>query len=151
MEENRCFICFEVSNQYENTPSKLSDNIHFLKNCQCDGWVHDFCIEKWYYFKEICPICRNRIIYVNFEFHYMLDIINFYFYIFKNITTITRRLHFFLKIYIFYTLTNYMFQIILNATSKFNKNDLEHIYYNQEYTYYNLENMCYNYTAPQIL
>jgi hypothetical protein len=144
-EGNECFICLEVSTKYEIQPSRLINKIHFFKRCHCDGWVHDECIEKWYYLKEKCPICGDNIFYINFDFHYMVHIIDFYFYIIKIIRKIIRNLMFFLKMYLFYMLTQYMFQIVLTATNKFNNYALENTYYiNEEYIYY-------NYTCPQIL
>lgn len=157
-EENECFICLEVSSKYENKPSRFKNKIQFFKKCKCDGWVHDDCIEKWFYLKEICPICCNRIIYINSEFDYMLYFIHFYLYITKNVKIIINRLNFFLKIYVLYMIINYMFQIILTAKNKFNNYALENTCYNEEYMDYKLNNMdyklnniYYNYTCPQIL
>lgn len=63
-EENKyfseCFICFE--NMYDDDLSiRLNSHILYLKTCKCDGWVHNYCVTKWYNINNNCPICRCRI------------------------------------------------------------------------------------------
>jgi hypothetical protein len=76
-EENECFICFEVSKQYEKYPLRLKYLQEYIKSCSCDGWIHDICLETWYNRHETCPICRNKMIYVNFELQYGFYIIHY--------------------------------------------------------------------------
>lgn len=151
-EEKECFICLEISTKYENQPLRLSQKINYFKKCDCDGWVHDDCIEKWYYLNERCPICRNKVCFINFEYQYMINIIDIYLTIITFIKRVHRRLIFFLKIYMYYILTKYMFDIISITINTFdsNRNSLEYMY-QQENNYYYIEDIYYNYTCPQIL
>jgi len=134
--ENECFICFEVSNKYEKNPSRLSNKIDYFKKCECDGWIHDDCLEKWYLLKETCPICRNKVIYINYDFHYIVHIIDFFLYIRNFTTRFLIKLKFYLKIFIWCMLTKYMYDIITSA-DRFDKNTLENNYYIEENKYYN--------------
>ena len=59
--ENECFICLEI---YYNTeiPIKLNESHNYPKKCECNIWVHNFCLDKWYSTSfYICPICREDI------------------------------------------------------------------------------------------
>ena len=128
--ENECFICFEVSNKYEKNPSRLSNKIDYFKNCQCDGWIHDNCLEKWYLLNETCPICRNKVVYINTEFHYIVHIIEFFLYIRNFIARFyIVYYYYYLKIFIWCMLTKYMYEIIVTSTDIFDKNTLENNYY----------------------
>jgi|LauGreStaDraftv2_3_1035109.scaffolds.fasta_scaffold44963_1 hypothetical protein len=77
-EKNECFICFEVSNEYEKYPSHLKSLHEYIKSCNCNGLIHNSCIEMWYNINNTCPICRNKIIYVDIEFQYGFYIIHFF-------------------------------------------------------------------------
>jgi len=57
---NECFICLELLNNNE-TVIKLNESDYYNKICDCNGWVHNFCLNKWYSIAYICPICRNTI------------------------------------------------------------------------------------------
>ena len=57
-EINDCFICYEN----EITPIKLNSETYYLKNCKCDGYVHENCLTIWYEKNNKCPICRVPII-----------------------------------------------------------------------------------------
>ena len=59
--ENECFICLEI---YYNTeiPIKLNESPNYPKKCECNIWVHNFCLDKWYSTSfYICPICKEDI------------------------------------------------------------------------------------------
>jgi hypothetical protein len=58
-EINICFICFENENESKYILTKLKNQKLFIKNCVCDGWIHNECLTKWCNFKQICPICRK--------------------------------------------------------------------------------------------
>ena len=55
--KNECIICLE-SNDTNNPILKLKT---FKKRCDCDSNVHKLCIEKWYNYNAICPVCRLSI------------------------------------------------------------------------------------------
>jgi hypothetical protein len=65
-EINICFICFENENESKYILTKLKNQKLFIKNCVCDGWIHNECLTKWCNFKQICPICRK----------FMVEIVN---------------------------------------------------------------------------
>jgi hypothetical protein len=51
-----CFICFENNPK----PFKLKDQILYFKLCNCNGLIHDKCLETWYDKTGQCPICRIK-------------------------------------------------------------------------------------------
>ncbi len=71
--EYECFICLEIKNNNETT-MKLNDLEICEKRCECNGWVHKSCLNTWFIFKFICPICRNQI--SSFTPHYQVNQIN---------------------------------------------------------------------------
>jgi hypothetical protein len=58
---SECFICLE--NYCDNEISiKLNENPYYPKNCDCNVWVHSFCLDKWYSTSSYnCPICKKHI------------------------------------------------------------------------------------------
>jgi hypothetical protein len=86
-----CFICYEIKNENEYNPLKLNKQNYYSKHCECDGFIHKKCLDKWYKQKKTCPICRNYIyenitldvsIIKNHQFGYLV----FYFILLKKIT-----------------------------------------------------------------
>ena len=58
-EENKdCFICFDEKIPNENKPTKLRYQNLYIKTCDCDGTVHNYCLKKWFDKHKKCPICR---------------------------------------------------------------------------------------------
>ena len=91
-----CFICFETISINELNENKLSNQSIFLKNCGCDGNVHNTCLKMWFDTHKSCPICRNNVIekncisflvvkYLPFGNHIYLGIYNFLFIYIKII------------------------------------------------------------------
>ncbi len=70
---NECFICLE--NCHNNEISiKLDENPYYSKICDCNGWVHNYCLNKWYATSSyICPICRKYIFTDLYQYHYPLN------------------------------------------------------------------------------
>jgi hypothetical protein len=67
--KNECFICLEIDCDNE-IPIKLNESTYYLKKCDCNVWVHNFCLDKWYstsYY--ICPICREYIFEDMYQYH----------------------------------------------------------------------------------
>ena len=59
--KNECFICLEIDCNDEN-PIKLNENSYYPKNCECNVWVHSYCLDKWYSTSSYnCPICKKHI------------------------------------------------------------------------------------------
>jgi hypothetical protein len=70
---NECFICLE--NYYNDEVSiKLNENPYYSKNCDCNSWVHNYCLNKWYATSSyICPICRKYIFTDLYQYHYSIN------------------------------------------------------------------------------
>jgi hypothetical protein len=61
IEKNECFICFEIIIEDELEPIQLKNQKLYIKNCNCNGYVHKMCLDKWYNTNNKCPICRENI------------------------------------------------------------------------------------------
>ena len=53
-----CFICFEYILDNYQKPSQLN-NLHYIKQCSCNGFVHPKCLDIWFLQNNECPICRS--------------------------------------------------------------------------------------------
>jgi hypothetical protein len=74
-ENSECFICYEIKDEENQFPSKLSRQTYYIKKCSCDVFVHDVCLKKWHLIHHNCPICRLHM-EVNIEksvFIYFID------------------------------------------------------------------------------
>ena len=56
-EEPDCFICYELLNENEQL-IKLNNNAYYFKKCNCEGFIHKKCLDKWFNSKKSCPVCR---------------------------------------------------------------------------------------------
>jgi hypothetical protein len=73
--ENECFVCLEV--YFDNLKTiKLNKMEEYIKDCSCDGWIHEKCFNKWHIVNKKCPICRTVIVFTKYEY-FMLAIYNF--------------------------------------------------------------------------
>ena len=79
--DNDCFICLEVYIDCSINTVKLNNMENYIKNCSCDGWLHEQCFTKWHNINKHCPICRSVIIFTKYEY---------YFFIFNNFKKNTR-------------------------------------------------------------
>jgi hypothetical protein len=99
-----CFICYELL--CENMkPIKLNSKIYYLKKCNCEGFIHKECFDKWYNINNSCPICRTAIV-KNTNFISKILVMNtyfvfFYFFYLKNALKIKR--YFFILFFIYFT------------------------------------------------
>ena len=132
-----CFICYESTNAYEWEPTQLNAQIDYIKNCNCNSWIHKNCLNKWYNKTRSCPICRISInkrekmsmaIFENSSNYYFL--INRYFL--RNITKISKVLYTILFFYYFYKI--YLFVESGNSYNIDNNN----INHNNEYCFIDL-------------
>ena len=67
VDEKDCFICFEKINMNESKIHKLNNQLLFIKNCRCDGYVHKKCLKRIYCIKILNQIKKNnniRLIFV---------------------------------------------------------------------------------------
>jgi hypothetical protein len=65
IEYNECFICYDVDDDLKSKPIKLKSQINYTKQCSCDGWIHQGCLDSWYTKQKKCPICRCKITKIN--------------------------------------------------------------------------------------
>ena len=144
-----CFICFEVSNEYEKHPSRLNNLENYIKNCSCDGWIHNTCIKKWYKSNETCPICRKKIVFLNFDLQYGIYIIHYFVVTTNSLYIFIKHLIKLKNIIIFCIILTNIMNIVSIALHNFHKNDTCSDYiYQYKHHYYYLE---YVYDADQIL
>lgn len=65
--ENECFVCLEV--YFDNLKTiKLNKMEEYIKECSCDGWIHEKCFNKWHNVNKKCPICRTVIVFTKYEY-----------------------------------------------------------------------------------
>ena len=84
--DKECFVCFEIK-KIEELPIRLINQTIFLKTCECDGWIHNSCLESWFTINEKCPICRVKMTNNEFfEFEYIFYIM-YIFYVIKTFTS----------------------------------------------------------------
>ena len=83
--DNECFVCFEIQ-KADELPIRLIYQTIFLKTCECDGWIHNSCLESWFTINEKCPICRIKMTNTQFfEFEYLFYLM-YCFYVMKTFT-----------------------------------------------------------------
>jgi len=75
---NECFICLEIYTDDKITPIDWKTQNKYLKLCECGGYLHLCCINKWYNVANSCPICRKFMtIPDSNEYIFFLDLNNF--------------------------------------------------------------------------
>lgn len=60
-EPQDCFVCFQIENYDELKPISLKNQHLFIKNCSCNGQIHNKCLEIWFKKNMKCPICRAEV------------------------------------------------------------------------------------------
>lgn len=62
-ENTECLICLEKTDpnlsQTQKFASIIEKKMDLFKECKCDCWVHDACLEVWISKKGSCIICRK--------------------------------------------------------------------------------------------
>jgi hypothetical protein len=82
-ENKMCFICYEF--KLENNETKeLNLFYDYIKPCNCKGWTHNICLNKWYEKSNKCPICRS-LVYKKYKYNNIILEKTNYFYTFINI------------------------------------------------------------------
>jgi hypothetical protein len=61
-EENECLICFEITNFDETNPISLRNQPYYYKICNCDCYIHKYCLKLWVEKNKKCLICREELI-----------------------------------------------------------------------------------------
>jgi hypothetical protein len=59
VENNDCLICLEINDDSDNICIRIQ-NMFYTKDCLCDGWVHEYCLDVWYVKNKKCPICLSN-------------------------------------------------------------------------------------------
>ena len=96
IEENDCFICYEIC---IHKPIQLECQTTYIKFCGCDSLVHQNCLDKWHKLNKSCPICRMQMskhnVITNVIFQRNKKLINCYIYIAKNMHIIVAKIFIF--------------------------------------------------------
>jgi hypothetical protein len=58
---NECFICYENDSKNKKLINLNSKN-NYLKNCKCNGYIHQECLDLWFELNQSCPVCRKLMI-----------------------------------------------------------------------------------------
>jgi hypothetical protein len=74
-DEKDCFICLELYMDNSKT-IRLNNMNNYIKECSCNGWIHEQCFKSWHNVNKYCPICRTVIIFTKYEY-YILSIHSF--------------------------------------------------------------------------
>lgn len=117
IEDNECLICLEIIDKTDSICIKIK-NLFYNKDCLCDGWIHQYCLDFWYIQNKKCPICLC--IMTKHEIHEIHDkVIRNHDTIIANITSklclIVRYLFYFLICFtILLLLDNVIYFIIYN-------------------------------------
>jgi hypothetical protein len=61
-----CFVCLQQENG-NNIPIKLLNQDLYIKTCNCDGYIHSYCLTRWYNINLSCPICRREMVMIQNE------------------------------------------------------------------------------------
>lgn len=113
-----CFICYEIKDKDNLSPTKFGTQRKYFKTCVCDVIVHISCLDEWYNFHNSCPICR-KYIKINPEQNRIICIFDYFYYIRNSTIVFIRIVCLILSVYYF---TNVLFVICLLAKSFFEKN-----------------------------
>jgi len=93
--ESECFVCLELILNGEK-PILLKNQNIYCRTCQCNGYIHNECLKKWYRRNESCPICREEMIrpitMVDIFIHQNPFIIFIYSSRFEHMVKITKKL-----------------------------------------------------------
>ena len=138
-EINDCFICYENLDETDNSLINLNNKIHYIKTCNCEGYIHKKCLDKWYDTKKSCPICRAVITKLEpitskiFSSNLYIGII--YVFCLKNINKFKRCVFFLFCLY--FTSEFYLkcLEYESNKNNYFNKNydSNKNYYYNNSF------------------
>lgn len=96
---DECFICFQTSNENEYKPICLINQCYYIKQCNCNVWVHRKCLEMWLRKSHKCPICR---IEVSEYIHIQYNIYQSLFRTLKTILKIIKFIFLFIFLYTFF-------------------------------------------------
>lgn len=97
-----CFICYDTIDIAHKMPVKINSQNYYLKNCNCDVFIHITCLDKWYELSQSCPICRSQIIKKQNSYTIIFIYLNnTYNYLQNNILFILRYIFFIISLYYF--------------------------------------------------
>lgn len=127
-EENNdeCFICFEKT-IHKELPIHLKCQKMYITVCNCNGLIHNFCLQIWYNKSKKCPICR---IDVSEKIPLNVYLYPYYLYFLLTLHRISKIM---LTLFIIYYSLEVYFLIIIKPS----KND------KFDYLYYHYNNVQY--------
>jgi hypothetical protein len=94
-----CFICLQDISANELNKDRLNRQNLFIKNCRCDGFVHNNCLMKWFDKYKSCPICRKLVVSKNCVYIIVINYIPFVNLIYRLSFQIARICLFFIFTY----------------------------------------------------
>ena len=101
---DECFICYELSTDLEMCPIRLNTQIHYNKQCRCDGWIHNQCLDKWFKNKKSCPVCRLEIYKSENNIYSVISVIAYsnriYIVMYKTLCKIATMISYFFLMYL---------------------------------------------------
>jgi hypothetical protein len=122
--DKECFICFELKSCKGIKTINLIDQKLYLHSCNCNGPIHNECLQLWYNMNSSCPICRNKMVERNnatiFMFNYLPYGISIYFFI-KKVTL--RILKIIMVFMFFYKLTEFYLIVLFNRSRRISNVD----------------------------
>jgi len=111
----QCFICFEYKNNFENKPTSLRKQLLYFSNCNCDGNVHNNCLQLWLDNNKSCPICRNSNIIENKNVILILKFMPFGIQIYSFSKKLSLRFVRFLAVMIIFYLSIYFYLLVVKT------------------------------------
>ena len=123
-----CFICYENERDKKFKIIKLKLQNDYEKLCNCDGWVHIECLNKWYDRSNKCPICRIKINKKITYYVYILDELSYYYFMFcyNTLNYPYRVLQFFATVMLIYYAYEY-YKIIFHKFEQYRNNNMNNM------------------------
>jgi len=131
-----CFICFEIKIIDEDNPIRLQEQPFYLRECECDSYVHRKCLKMWIDTNKNCPICRKMVREKSYTLRIIEKYVPYGTYIYLFIISIDINIFKILFVYLFLYIIIGIFltqEIYINLQYKINNNNK-----NYYYDYYNI-------------
>jgi hypothetical protein len=61
VQDNNCFICYQIQKKDDTKSVKMNCITKYNKKCHCNLFIHISCLDEWFIINKDCPVCRNKI------------------------------------------------------------------------------------------
>lgn len=112
---SECFICFETKTETGSLIIALKNQKIFIKNCICDGPIHNECLELWFLNSKKCPICRVNVIQNTNASTFMLNYVPFGINIYIFIKALSQKIIRILTLFLFIYATIDLYILIMSS------------------------------------